>query len=55
MTRIAIPGAAGRMGRALVSACAVTDGLELGTASEHPDSPAIGRDAGVVAGVETNG
>jgi len=43
------------MGRALVSACAVTDGLELGTASEHPDSPAIGRDAGVVAGVETNG
>ena len=55
MTRIAIPGAAGRMGRALTAACAVTNGLELGAASEHPDSPAIGRDAGEVAGIESNG
>ena len=55
MIRIAIPGAAGRMGRALVSACDHTDGLVLGTASEHPESPAIHRDAGEIAGIEANG
>jgi 4-hydroxy-tetrahydrodipicolinate reductase len=55
MTRIAIPGAAGRMGRALTTACLAANGLELGAASEHPDSPAIGRDAGEVAGLETAG
>lgn len=55
MTRIAIPGAAGRMGRALTNACATTDGLVLGAASEHPDSPAIGRDAGEVAGIGPSG
>lgn len=43
------------MGRALVSACAMTEGLEVGSASEHPDSPAIGRDSGEVAGIEANG
>lgn len=55
MTRIAIPGAAGRMGRALTRACAAVDGLVVGAASEHPDSPAIGRDAGELAGIESSG
>ena len=52
MTRIAITGAAGRMGRALVAACAEAgDGLRLAAALEHPASEALGRDAGEVAGL----
>jgi 4-hydroxy-tetrahydrodipicolinate reductase len=43
------------MGRALIAASVQTDGIELGAASEHPDSPAIGRNAGEVAGLEPNG
>ena len=55
MIKIAIPGAAGRMGQMLVRTLAAYDGLELGTASEHPDSPAQGRDAGEVAGIDALG
>ena len=51
MTRIAIAGAAGRMGKTLVEAIELTDGLELGAASDRPDSSLIGSDAGEVAGV----
>ncbi|TCK18684.1 dihydrodipicolinate reductase [Thiogranum longum] len=51
MTRIAIPGAAGRMGRNLIDACQRTEGLSLGAATERPGHELIGSDAGVVAGV----
>ena len=51
MTRIAITGAAGRMGRSLVEACHNTDGLEVTVALEHPDSSLLGSDAGELAGV----
>ena len=37
MVRIAIPGAAGRMGQELVRTCQSTDGVETGAASEHSD------------------
>lgn len=50
MTRIAIPGAAGRMGRNLIDACMRSDGLELGVATERPGHDLLGSDAGVVAG-----
>jgi len=55
MTRIAITGAAGRMGRNLVVACAENENAELTLALENSDSPFIGNDAGVVAGVESQG
>ncbi|MDQ5768966.1 4-hydroxy-tetrahydrodipicolinate reductase [Thiothrix subterranea] len=55
MTRIAIVGAAGRMGKALIEACAQTDGLELTVATEQPASSLIGADAGEVAGIGKNG
>ena len=55
MTRIAIAGAAGRMGRNLIMACAATEGVQLSHAVEKPDSPFIGIDAGVVAGIEAQG
>ena len=49
--RVAIPGCSGRMGRALVQAIAESDDLELCAASEAPGSPALGADAGTLAGL----
>jgi 4-hydroxy-tetrahydrodipicolinate reductase len=54
MTRIAIAGAAGRMGRNLVLACTEVEGLQLTQALEREDSPSLGQDAGVLAGLEPN-
>lgn len=54
MTKIAIVGATGRMGKALIEACANTEGLELSVATEHPSNPLIGADAGAVAGMSSN-
>jgi 4-hydroxy-tetrahydrodipicolinate reductase len=51
MTRIAITGAAGRMGRSLIEAVHNTEGLELTVALEHPDSTLLGSDAGELAGL----
>ena len=50
MTRIAIAGAAGRMGRALIEACRATEGLEVSAALEHGGHELLGSDAGSVAG-----
>jgi 4-hydroxy-tetrahydrodipicolinate reductase len=52
MTRIAVVGAGGRMGRSLVQAVTETEGLTLGAATERTGSPLLGRDAGELAGVE---
>ncbi len=51
MTRIAITGAAGRMGRSLIEAVHNTEGLELTGALEHPDSTLLGSDAGELTGL----
>lgn len=51
MTRVAIVGCAGRMGRALVTEVHAADDLELVAASEQPGSPAVGQDAGSLAGL----
>ena len=51
MTRIAVVGAAGRMGKNLVQAVAEADGMQLGAATEHPESGLTGIDAGQLAGV----
>ena len=48
--RVAIAGSGGRMGRTLVQAVAQAEGLELCQASERPDSPLVGLDAGELAG-----
>ena len=44
--KIAVVGAAGRMGQMLVRRIAATEGMSLAGASESPNSNAIGRDAG---------
>lgn len=55
MTRIAVVGAGGRMGRSLVQAVNETEGLTLGAATERAGSPLVGRDAGELAGIEALG
>jgi 4-hydroxy-tetrahydrodipicolinate reductase len=55
MIKIAIPGAAGRMGQELVKASYAAAGIETGAATEHPDSKAMGRDSGELAGIDPNG
>lgn len=49
--RLGIAGASGRMGRMLVREIAATEGAVLAAATEAPNSPAIGKDAGELAGV----
>jgi 4-hydroxy-tetrahydrodipicolinate reductase len=51
MTRIAISGAAGRMGRKLVEACDSADDLSVTVALEHGGHKLLGADAGAVAGI----
>ena len=50
-TRIAIHGAAGRMGRRLIALGAVDPQLAVVAALESPQSPLLGQDAGTIAGV----
>jgi 4-hydroxy-tetrahydrodipicolinate reductase len=50
-TRIAIIGAAGRMGRILIEATDIADGTQLGAAIVLPDNSLIGTDAGEMAGL----
>lgn len=49
--RIAVTGAAGRMGRELVRVIAGTSGCSLSGGTEPPGSPHIGADLGVLAGL----
>lgn len=49
--RVAIIGAAGRMGKVLIEAVDDAEGLELGAAVIEPDSTLIGADAGEMAGI----
>lgn len=51
MIHVAITGVAGRMGRHLLDACQQTAEVRCTVASEHPDNPLIGIDAGEIAGI----
>lgn len=51
MTKIAIAGAAGRMGRTLIELAADNDTLTVHAAFEHAASDFLGQDAGTVAGI----
>lgn len=50
-TRIAVTGAAGRMGKTLIEAVGAAEGVELSAALERADSSLIGVDAGELAGI----
>ena len=50
MIRVAINGAAGRMGRRLVDLVSREQGMKLVAAFEQPGHPDLGRDAGELCG-----
>jgi len=50
MVKIAVCGAAGRMGKAILEICHESRGVEIGAAIERPGSPMVGMDAGMIAG-----
>ncbi len=51
ITRVAISGAGGRMGRTLAEACEAVSQVEVTAAIEHADSDCLGRDLGELAGL----
>ncbi|MFO1415579.1 MAG: 4-hydroxy-tetrahydrodipicolinate reductase [Burkholderiales bacterium] len=53
VVRVAVAGAGGRMGRALVAAVMHEPAMKLAAALDVPDSPVQGRDAGEGAGLVT--
>lgn len=55
MTKIAILGAGGRMGQALVRCSAGIESVRIVAAIEQAGNPAVGKDAGDVAGTKRTG
>lgn len=55
MIRVAVCGAAGRMGRAIVRQVAGQKDMKLVAAFEVPEHPMMGKDAGLIAGVQKLG
>jgi 4-hydroxy-tetrahydrodipicolinate reductase len=53
--RLAVGGAAGRMGQTLIRTIADIPGCALAAALERPGSPALGQDAAVLAGLPARG
>jgi 4-hydroxy-tetrahydrodipicolinate reductase len=49
--KLVVVGAGGRMGQTLIRAIAASEGVVLAGAIEQTDSPFLGRDAGLLAGV----
>ena len=54
MVKIAVCGAAGRMGGRIIAAISETEGVEISGALERPGHPMIGVDAGMLAGLGPN-
>lgn len=54
-TRIAVTGAAGRMGKMLIEAVTLSEFAVLTAAIERPESSLVGADAGELAGIGANG
>ncbi|HEY4745239.1 MAG TPA: 4-hydroxy-tetrahydrodipicolinate reductase [Desulfuromonadaceae bacterium] len=50
MIKIAVCGAAGRMGQRIINAVVEAEGVELSGALERPGHPLVGQDAGLIAG-----
>ncbi|MDF2983906.1 MAG: 4-hydroxy-tetrahydrodipicolinate reductase [Devosia sp.] len=53
--KVAIAGAGGKMGAANIRAAAATPGITVVAALDRPGAPAIGKDAGELAGLEALG
>ena len=55
MVKAIVAGASGRMGKRIINAINNTEGIVLSGAFERPDHPNVGKDAGIVAGVDELG
>jgi 4-hydroxy-tetrahydrodipicolinate reductase len=55
MIKIAIIGAAGRMGQALIRCCTQSKDVQFVAAVEQADCPLVGQDAGALAGIQPTG
>ncbi len=55
MIKAIVTGSAGRMGRRIINVIEATEGIELTGATDLPDGPFIGQDAGQVAGIASKG
>jgi 4-hydroxy-tetrahydrodipicolinate reductase len=55
MTTVAVTGAGGRMGKTLIEAIALAEGMHLSAAIERPESSLVGVDSGELAGLGKNG
>ncbi len=55
MTKTTIIGAAGKMGKMIVTACGKDPQIKIAGATEKAGSPFIGRDIGETAGIEKSG
>lgn len=55
MINVVVTGAAGRMGTQIVRSVVQTPGLELTGAVDRPGNPAVGQDAGTLAGIPALG
>lgn len=55
MMKIAVAGAAGRMGRTIIEAASLDDGVQLTAAVENTGNACLGLDAGELAGVGSAG
>ena len=55
VTRIAVLGATGRMGRAVIQTAAASPAIKVGAAIEREGHTDLGRDAGLIAGTEDLG
>lgn len=53
--KIGVVGCAGRMGQMLVRRIVATEGCELAGGTDRPDGPAIGKDIGMLAGLDPVG
>jgi 4-hydroxy-tetrahydrodipicolinate reductase len=51
MVNIIVAGAVGRMGARIINVISQTNSVKLAGAFEHPESPSIGQDAGIAAGL----
>ena len=51
MIRVAVAGAAGRMGKTLIEAIGASDNLVVTAGFEHADHPRLGEDLGVICGL----
>lgn len=54
MLKIAVSGAAGRMGREIIAALSDEPSLKLSTAIQHSQSQYLGQDSGLVSGLNEN-